>query len=564
MKKQILILGTALLLLVSIASAYQICFESFYDQQQSCGAPPGAFDPCDNNNCNNHEPTSCAECDSKYFCVYDANGNGRIDSPEECFYAAYSSQGMSVANVDGNASEPHYAVCVPNPLGQGTWQDPDQCADSLGPVCGYGPDNKPANWGAATAEEDGIGEYDKYGRLTHNNIIQCCGDDFNESYNELNCRTKENITQWYYPGSRPYYYGKCCPSNRPFWNGTECTLYGCSDGDNLCIDPAFLAAADPDNNETACMQFQNYTCYNGDPDCCDTIDERGYIPDFSGWGTPTQPHCCGDDSGEFFASGPDGSHACCDTTDKCSIGSFCVPPGSFAYGNNMKHYCCFGSGQTAECVADVDVTNCNNDGDIDGSKCDVGESCTASGYTPTTIIDCDAYDYNDTTQILNSEPTQNTCVSGCADLDPSNCCNLTFEQKLCDGNYATDHFSNCDSYAAPPEKVSGLLNDFGGTTFWCHYNPADGWFISTEEQPTTTETDCNDGYDNDCDGTCDYGGCTAPNGAQLPRDSDCNACNVGNVTFCDATFCCGDDDGICPEKFKVGLSCAAAGGDPDC
>ncbi|RLJ03893.1 MAG: hypothetical protein DRP18_05455, partial [Candidatus Aenigmatarchaeota archaeon] len=133
--------------------------------------------------------------------------------------------------------------------------------------------------------------------------------------------------------------------------------------------------------------------------------------------------------------------------------------------------------------------------------------CTGNDYD-SEQKDCDDYDC--------STPSPLNCVGVGTDTiketgDDYGCSNGACEvvgTKDCNGPWICDDNSECNA------------QDCGGSSYKCYYDGGFKWGI-----PPTTETDCADGHDNDCDGLTDCAdsdcvGQTGPNGNLCCQDSD--------------------------------------------
>lgn len=506
----IILLGLALVLLSFNALAVQVCFQNASHNGVSCSGFAGA---CNNNNCDGRIGTDCGDCPSGSYCWLNGQCYQFPDIPQD---------------VDG--VDEHYAVCS-----AGFWYDADSCMDELSLYCIWPSNTHNLGWGAAEAVEPGVGEYIANDYLTNN--IQCCGDDANETFVSVDCNGNSILQDSGYG----YDYGKCCPDERPFFDGTNCVA-SCGSGDNACTDHT---ETDSDSNQAYCETLSgNYAC-NGAQNCCaggsGTFLSGGVFE--TGFGD-----CCGDDTFEFTTTKNSGAScpACCDNSTDCCVDGSCVSSGSQSNGN-----CCFDSG-LADCSAGTQ--SCYDDGYIQDTEiCLIDEDCQASGYTAPTLINCGALDdyiYSDN-NISDGYTDGSSCTPSCSG---NGCC--VQDTYVCDSDNS-DGFAQCDN----------VTLESGTKTFYCfkNYLPQ-GWFISLSNNPPLENSSgnsyfsCNDTYDNDCDGYIDY------------LDDDCDYRELGSVEFCPGEFAYCEPkgrqtpltgDGICPNDF--GLDCDSLGyPDVDC
>lgn len=136
---------------------------------------------------------------------------------------------------------------------------------------------------------------------------------------------------------------------------------------------------------------------------------------------------------------------------------------------------------------------------------DTCEHCNDCSYTN---VDCDAYDDIDGSDgtLTESEVTSTSCTIGCS---ASGCCDV--QSKTCSATYECQRFYDL------------ITNEDETPNDICYINNTGSWVWASSAE--TSETACDDGYDNDCDGYVDS------------ADSDCVCREQGEACLA-VTDCC--------------------------
>ena len=310
--------------------------------------------------------------------------------------------------------------------------------------------------------------------------------------------------------------------------------FACGANDGLCpedygADCSTCSTPDPDcaPPPTACLPgdiccdsdgtFSNYDSpCNGGGATCDGGTYYAYqICDGAG-------HCIGD-----TVVNPDTSSTACSCGGDTWVASasrccgddgfsdyFSVTSGSTCYA------CSYGSYSATTCAS----PGCATDGLVSGESCLINEACSSSGYSLTNV-NCDSYDDTSGWTWAESEVTSSSCTSSCTG---SGCCDV--QSVTC---YSSNECKQFYSLVTNEEDVPNAK---------CYRANAAYWAWSTSPP---AETNCNDGYDNDCDGSCDYDSSSC--GA---ADSSCTV-SVTGITI---------PSQVCPaETFQVDCSVSAPG-----
>ncbi|MBU1164979.1 putative metal-binding motif-containing protein, partial [Patescibacteria group bacterium] len=165
---------------------------------------------------------------------------------------------------------------------------------------------------------------------------------------------------------------------------------------------------------------------------------------------------------------------------------------------------------TTICTTDScdSVLGCQNDPVAAGTTCEddsnacTDDECNATGTCLHSVISYDNGEYCDGTETCDivlgyQSGTPPTCTDDTAtECINESLCNETTD--ACGQNIADTTLCYENICIENQSCLAGICQ--GGTV-------------------VTTETDCEDGVDNDCDGTCDIAGCMA-----LPADEDCCGC----------------------------------------
>ncbi|RMH11753.1 MAG: hypothetical protein D6698_15930, partial [Gammaproteobacteria bacterium] len=143
-------------------------------------------------------------------------------------------------------------------------------------------------------------------------------------------------------------------------------------------------------------------------------------------------------------------------------------------------------------VGSLTCTNCGNaagsgfEYDTATDLCYYNVQCTSSGWDDSNFVDCDNNDDSDGSdgQISGGEVLASTCTATCTGL--SDCCNI--EVLTCNSGNECVSSSSLWTYE---DDVPSMT---------CYRSNAGSWIWGS---PPASETDCNDGFDNDCDGKAD-------------------------------------------------------------
>ncbi len=183
---------------------------------------------------------------------------------------------------------------------------------------------------------------------------------------------------------------------------------------------------------------------------------------------------------------------CTDWADQCSeIGGFC-DRALDCYGG----YECFGS--SLDCVSPTPCC-CVPAGTVGGTV-DQQDSC--SGVTLTEYY-CSADSCISTTKNCNDYDCTTGLASSCTGAGTSTLTRSGDDYICSDSNpdyCAISGSKTCESYTCGSSR-SCDLQSCAGTNYMCYRSNAGSWKWDTSAE--ATETDCDDGYDNDCDENID-------------------------------------------------------------
>lgn len=204
--------------------------------------------------------------------------------------------------------------------------------------------------------------------------------------------------------------------------------------------------------------------------------------------------CCSDGWTGPYSSNADCNLMCCN--DECSSSDVQYRcSGSKIQkrtcGNYDEDPCLdWSSWQNCYDCNNLDTTSYNEQTDVCSWKdyyCSNPKACSSSYCKYSSgSYDCDNYDDLDGSDgiVKESEVTSSSCTVGCKG---SNCCDI--KQATCNSNYECKH-------------VSSQISNLDELPNYICFRSNDGkwvWNYSAESK----ETNCNDGYDNDCDGKKD-------------------------------------------------------------
>jgi|GEM_PF-5358026 len=309
------------------------------------------YDQLDVNGCDDIDDEKCVGKDD------DPSDNACCDNETDCVFnhLCYSIGNLTDIDMDTVNGE----LCVLD-MGKGKWMD---CDDSQG-VCTTDCSSIWI-WGG---ESDSFGEYDT------GTDIECCGDDIDEHYNyydQLEFNGCNDITDERCVGRDDNPLDNACCDN-----ANDC-VFG-----RRCYSTNDLIDVDGDGvNGEVCKTGKWLDCDDSNLVCttdCSLVWIAGGEPGtpFGEYDTGTSTECCGDDAGEYYVGGTDGTYACCDNRDSAMMPLFddeCVIRGVCQDRIPSPEIC--NDGKDNDCDGDVDFA------DLDCVSCALGYRCDAcSGW----------------------------------------------------------------------------------------------------------------------------------------------------------------------------------------
>ena len=309
------------------------------------------YDQLEFNGCNDTTDERCVGKDD------DPSDNACCDNETDCVFnhLCYSIGNLTDIDMDTVNGE----LCVLD-MGKGKWMD---CDDSQG-VCTTDCSSIWI-WGG---ESDPFGEYDR------GTDIECCGDDIDEHYNyydQLEFNGCNDITDERCVGRDDNPLDNACCDN-----ANDC-VFG-----RRCYSTNDLIDVDGDGvNGEVCKTGKWLDCDDSNVVCttdCSLVWIAGGEPGtpFGEYDTGTSTECCGDDFGEYYVGGTDGTYACCDNRDSAMMplfGDECVIGGVCQDRTPSPEIC--NDGEDNDCDGDTDFA------DLDCVSCALGYRCDAcSGW----------------------------------------------------------------------------------------------------------------------------------------------------------------------------------------
>ncbi|MBW2990645.1 carboxypeptidase regulatory-like domain-containing protein [Candidatus Woesearchaeota archaeon] len=437
-----------------------------------------------------------------------------------------------------------------------------------------GGSNQCVNIGGLSWAASGDGNIGEYGSSANGGSggTECCGDDSGEVRCTDDQWAGSNDVAWAGGTTR------CCnTANDCVTNSGTCILSGYSNPAHFGDSAYLRTGLNPggNDNKAYCYRSNGEDGGAGWLDCdynswYNTWCTGGCGPSSGGVasgetsthgeyinGAATGVECCGDDAGEYYQSADVGStNICCNSNSDCNVNANCRAPG---WSSGTR--CCYGDSR----VDSIYAANCLGDGDVSGSTCYYGpqnNNCNSGvGWTCTDGASDSTYDPN--------------CFDA-GDID-GNTCWYVSQNDVCvagvEGGWECSGGSSDSSYANCREngEIVGTTCYYGNQNDFC--TPGQGWTCTNSDSMTCnsanecsatcvgnecfysnsgtytwgspgSESACNDGHDNDCDGEWDYDTLDRGPAGNIPPHGD-NNCPVGVSAI-------NGPNSLCPgENFEV-------------